>query len=136
MTQNKTGNTLDNFENGDETKINYYHAHVYYGDVDAVREKASRLREKVWNKWRGRVRMGRFRDTAVGPHPQAMYQIEFDHDVFAEIVPWLMYNRDGLNILLHPDAQDAFRDHAWYPFWMGKKLDLRLDFLLRGGLQA
>ena len=32
-----TENTLDNFENGDETKINYYHAHIYYGDDDAVR---------------------------------------------------------------------------------------------------
>ena len=107
-----------------------------YGDDDAVREKASRLREKAWAKWPGQVRMGRFRDTAVGPHPQAMYQIEFDHDLFAEIVPWLMYNRDDLTILLHPDAEDAFRDHAWYPFWMGEQLDLRLEFLRAGGRQA
>lgn len=133
MTETQTGET---YQNGDETKINYYHAHIYYGDDDAVREKAARLREKAWAKWPGQVRMGRFRDTAVGPHPLAMYQIEFDHDLFAEIVPWLMYNRDGLTILLHPDAEDAFRDHAWYPFWMGEKLDLRLDFLRRGGRQA
>ena len=73
MVVNTIGNSLDNFENGDETKINYYHAHVYYGEDDAMREKASRLREKVWNKWRSRVRMGRFRDSAVGPHPQAMF---------------------------------------------------------------
>jgi DOPA 4,5-dioxygenase len=126
----------ETFENGDETKINYYHAHIYYGDDDAVREKAARLREKAWTKWPDQVRMGRFRDTAVGPHPLAMYQIEFDHELFAEIVPWLMYNRDDLTILLHPDAEDAFRDHAWYPFWMGEKLDLRLDFLRRGGRQA
>ena len=131
-----TENTLDNFENGDETKIKYYPAHIYYGDDDAVRETAARLREKAWNKWPGKVRMGRFRDKAVGPHPLAMYQIEFDHEIFDEIVPWLMYNRDGLTILLHPDAEDAWRDHAWYPLWMGEKLDLRLNWLAAGNRQA
>jgi DOPA 4,5-dioxygenase len=128
--------TDETYRNGDETKISYYHAHIYYGDDDAVREKAARLREKAWNKWPGQARMGRFRDTAVGPHPQAMYQIEFDPDLFPEIVPWLMYNRDDLTILVHPDAEDAFKDHAWYPLWMGQKLDLRLEFLRQGGRQA
>lgn len=126
----------DDYENGDETAITHYHAHIYYGDDDAVREKAARLREKAWGKWPDRVRMGRFRDRAVGPHPTAMYQIEFDPDLFAEIVPWLMFNRDGLTILVHPDATDAFRDHAWYPLWMGEKLDLRLDWLRRGNRAA
>ncbi|PPR12337.1 MAG: hypothetical protein CFH41_00374 [Alphaproteobacteria bacterium MarineAlpha11_Bin1] len=127
---------IKRFENGDETKIKYYHAHVYYGDDDTVRETAARLREKVWNKWRDKVRMGRFRDTAVGPHPQAMFQIEFDPGIFDEIVPWLMFNRDGLTILLHPDAEDPWRDHAWYPFWMGDILELRLDWLAAGNRKA
>ena len=60
-----TLNTPENFENGDETKINYYHAHVYYGKDATARETAARLREKVWNKWHKKVRMGRFRDQAV-----------------------------------------------------------------------
>lgn len=124
------------YENGDETRINYYHAHIYYGDSDEARERAARMREKVWAKWPGQVRMGRFRDRPVGPHPQAMYQIEFDPDLFPEIVPWLMYNRDGLTILLHPDAEDSWRDHAWYPLWMGEKLDLNLTWLERGNRAA
>lgn len=131
-----TLNAPDNFENGDETKINYYHVHVYYGEDDTARETAARLREKVWNKWPNKVRMGRFRDQAVGPHPIAMYQIEFDREIFDEIIPWLMYNRDGLSVLVHPDAEDAWRDHAWYPFWMGDKLDLRLDWLAAGNRKA
>ncbi len=126
----------ERFENGDETKIRGYHAHVYYGDDDALREKAARLREKVWSKWPERVRMGRFRDRPVGPHPVDMYQIEFDQDLFSEIVPWLMFNRDGLVILVHPEAGDAWKDHAWYPLWLGDRLDLRLDWLAKGGRQA
>ena len=131
-----TLNTSENFENGDETKINYYHAHVYYGEDATARETAARLREKVWNKWQNKVRMGRFRDQAVGPHPTSMYQIEFDREIFDEIIPWLMYNRDGLSVLVHADAEDAWRDHAWYPLWMGDKLDLRLDWLAAGNRKA
>ena len=55
-----------------------------------------------------------------------MYRIEFDREIFDEIIPWLMYNRDGLSVLVHADAEDAWQDHAWYPFWMGDKLDLEL----------
>ena len=120
------------FPIGDSSKINYYHAHIYYDDE--TREKAARLRQEIWAKFD--VRMGRFRDRAVGPHPQPMFQAEFDPNVFPEIVPWLMYNRDGLTILLHPDAEDAYDDHPHYPFWMGKKLRLRLGWLEAGNRAA
>lgn len=124
------------YENGDETRITLYHAHVYYGDSAELREKAARLREKAWRKWPDKVRMGRFRDRPVGPHPQEMFQIEFDKELFPEIVPWLMYNRDGLTVLVHPEAEDAWRDHAWYPLWMGEKLDLNVSWLERGNRAA
>ena len=124
------------FQNGDETTVDHYHAHVYYGEDDAMREKAARLREAVWNKWPDKVQMGRFRDRPVGPHPTDMYQIEFGPDLFSEIVPWLMFNRDGLTILVHPGSEDAWRDHAWYPLWLGEKLDLRLGWLERGNRSA
>ncbi len=124
------------FVNGDETAISHYHAHVYYGDDDVRRDKAARLREKVWNRWPEQVQMGRFRDRPVGPHPVDMFQIEFGPDLFPEIVPWLMFNRDGLSILVHPEAGDAWRDHGWYPLWLGEKLPLRLDWLARGNRSA
>ena len=120
------------FPIGDSTKIKCYHAHIYYDD--ATRETAARLRQRIWNKFE--VRMGRFRDRPVGPHPQPMFQAEFTPDLFAEIVPWLMYNRDGLTVLIHPDAEDAYDDHAHFPFWMGKKLRLRLGSLRAGNRAA
>jgi aromatic ring-cleaving dioxygenase len=122
------------FPIGDDTKITGYHAHIYY-DEDS-REKAARLREQIWNKYQHKVEMGRFRDRAVGPHPMPMYQVAFSKDLFPEIVPWLMYHRDGLTILVHPEAEDAFNDHAHYPLWMGQKLQLRLDWLARGNRSA
>ncbi len=117
------------YKNGDETRVTYYHAHVYYGDDDYTREKSARLREKAWHNWKHKLRMGRFRDQPVGPHPLAMYQIEFAPQIFSEFIPWLMHNRDGLTILVHPGGENAYRDHAWYPLWMGEKLKLNLERL-------
>lgn len=121
------------FPIGDETKITGYHAHIYYDEE--TRETAARLREQIWNRFEG-IQMGRFRDRPVGPHPVPMYQVVFSKELFAEIVPWLMYHRDGLTILVHPEAENAFNDHAHYPLWLGEKLDLRLDWLEAGNRAA
>ena len=42
----------------------------------------------------------------------------------------------GLTVLVHPQAEDAFNDHAHFPFWMGKKLRLRLGWLQAGNRAA
>ena len=107
----------------DAEEINSYHAHVYYDA--ASREAAARLREALENRFE--VEMGRWRDEPVGPHPQPMYQVKFAAAQFGRIVPWLMLNRLGLTILVHPNTDDAYRDHAVNPLWMGEKLGLRLD---------
>lgn len=134
MTETQTGET---YQNGDETKINYYHAHIYYGDDDAVREKAARLREKAWAKWPGQVRMGRFRDTAVGPHPLAMYQMAFAVDSFPAFVPWLQSVRGPLSILVHTrTGLSDLLDHSVGAMWLGSSLELKLDFFDRDGKSA
>ncbi len=105
--------------------IRFYHAHIYYDA--ASRPTAARLREELEQRFE--VVMGRWRDEPVGPHPQSMYQVKFEPAEFARIVPWLMINRAGLNILVHPDTGDAVADHAINALWMGQKLELRIDVL-------
>ena len=58
-----------------------------------------------------------------------MYQIVFAPALFAELVPWLMINREGLTILIHPETGDDLVDHRDYALWLGEKLPLRLEFL-------
>jgi len=111
----------------DPAVIRYYHAHVYYDG--ASRADAAWLRDAIERSFE--VEMGRWREDPVGPHPQAMYQVKFGVGEFARIVPWLMLNRRGLTILVHPDTADAYRDHAVNPLWLGEKLQLRLDVLSR-----
>ena len=112
-------------EAGDTAKIENYHAHIYYDA--ASREVAAELRATIENNFT--VEMGRWRDEPVGPHPQSMYQVKFATAEFNRIVPWLMLNRRGLDILVHPNIGDAYEDHATHALWLGEKLKLRLDFL-------
>jgi aromatic ring-cleaving dioxygenase len=112
-------------EFAESTKIQGYHAHVYYDQNS--REKAARLREAIERSFE--VVMGRWRDEPVGPHPQSMYQVKFNPGEFARIVPWLMLNRSGLTILVHPETDDAYLDHAENALWLGEKLPLRLGIL-------
>jgi len=109
----------------DAQKIHGYHAHIYY-DAKS-RRIAAGLRKKIEQAFK--VEMGRWRDEPVGPHPQAMYQVKFKPREFARIVPWLMLNRAGLDVLVHPETGDDYIDHATNALWLGEKLKLRLDIL-------
>lgn len=105
--------------------ITHYHAHVYY-DAAATRGRAERLRERVAAEF-PQAKLGRWHDELVGPHPQSMYQIAFPSGMLARFVPWLMLNRDGLTVLLHPETGDNYADHSAHAAWFGAVLPLRLE---------
>jgi DOPA 4,5-dioxygenase len=111
----------------DPAIIRNYHVHVYY-DPAATRATAERLRARVAAAFPGAV-LGRWHDALVGPHTQSMFQIAFAREMFAAFVPWLMLNRDGLTMLLHPDTGDAYVDHTAHAAWFGAVLPLRLAAL-------
>jgi aromatic ring-cleaving dioxygenase len=107
-------------------KIRDYHAHVYY--EPHTRRLAARLRNAIEKSFR--VEMGRWREQPVGPHPRSMYQVKFGRGEFTKIVPWLMLNRSGLSVLVHPNTGDDYQDHAVNALWLGKPLRLRLACLI------
>jgi aromatic ring-cleaving dioxygenase len=105
--------------------ITHYHAHVYY-DPATSRGRAERLRERIGAEF-PQARLGRWHDELVGPHPQSMYQVAFSRAMLAKFVPWLMLNRDGLIVLLHPETGDNLADHSAHAAWFGAVLPLRLE---------
>src|SRR5262245_63477045 len=107
--------------------IGHYHAHIYY-DPATTRDRAARLRERVAAAF-PEATLGRWHDALVGPHLQSMYQIAFPRSLLASFLPWLMLNRDGLTILLHPGTGDPYADHTDHAVWFGAVLPLRLDVL-------
>ena len=112
----------------DTARIEGYHAHVYYDA--ATRPAAERLRQAMDERFA--VTLGRWHDQPVGPHPKSMYQVAFAADEFARLVPWLMLNRAGLSILVHPSTGNDYEDHARFLLWLGAPLPLRLERLRRG----
>ena len=96
-----------------------FHAHVYF-DGPAQREAAMTLREQIGERFR--VTLGRVHDRLVGPHARTMYQVAFDAASFGNFVPWLMLNRQGLTVLVHPNTRDPRRDHLVHALWMGEVL--------------
>jgi len=113
---------------GDPARIRLYHAHVYYDP--ASRERAALLRERLAAAFPD-ARLGRWHDVPVGPHPAAMYQVAFAVERFAALLPFLMLNRDGLTVLVHPETGDDYADHSRHAAWLGAVLKLRLE-VLRG----
>jgi DOPA 4,5-dioxygenase len=72
----------------------------------------------------------------VGPHPVPQFQIIFKTAQFPTVVPWLMLNREGLDILVHPLTDDMVDDHSVYALWLGTPVKLKLDTMQRRGYQA
>ena len=110
-------------------KIYGYHAHVYY------RAETKPLAEQFHERLSAAhpVEMGQFSGERVGPHPVPQFQIIFDTEQFQHVVPWMMLNRDGLDILVHPLTDDMVDDHTIYAVWLGTPVELILDQMQRRG---
>jgi aromatic ring-cleaving dioxygenase len=107
--------------------IKDYHAHVYYDP--ASKDRAALLRRWVEERFAGQMRMGSWHDEEVGPHVQAMYQIAFPLELFPNLVPFLMLNRMGLTVLVHPQSGRPRDDHTINAMWLGQVLPVKTDVL-------
>jgi aromatic ring-cleaving dioxygenase len=115
----------------DPSGITDYHAHIYYDP--SSKDRAAELREWVEQRFAGQMRMGSWHDEPVGPHVQAMYQIAFPPAVLPTLVPFLMLNRLGLTVLLHPQSGRPRDDHTLNAVWMGEVLPVKTEVLREVG---
>ena len=108
--------------------IDGYHAHVYFDP--ATRARAAQLRETIAATLGVEVR--ELSDEPRGPHPVPQFRFTFTPAQFDKIVPWLMLNREGLDVLVHPLTDNSFDDHSRYAVWLGAPKELRLNTMRRG----
>jgi aromatic ring-cleaving dioxygenase len=103
------------------SEIVSYHAHIYF-EGDEQRAAALLLRERIAKRFA--VALGRVHERLVGPHARPMYQVAFNPETFASFVPWLMLNRMGLTVLVHPNTSRPRSDHLIHSLWLGEVLPI------------
>jgi aromatic ring-cleaving dioxygenase len=104
-----------------------YHAHIYFDGAEQ-RHVAQALRDEIAQRFD--VFVSRLVDRRIGPHPVPMFEIAFDPSMFSTIVPWLMLNRRGLSVLVHPNTGSAKDDHLVNALWLGPQQELIVGPLL------
>jgi DOPA 4,5-dioxygenase len=98
-----------------------FDAHFYYGPED--RSVAERVRARAARELRSMpVFVGELRDATVGPHPKAMFEINFPRRFLGEALLWIMDHRQGLTVLVHRVTGDDARDHSQGAIWFGSPL--------------
>ena len=107
------------------SEIKGFHAHVCYDA--ATRPQAARLRQTIIDNFA--VEPGGFSDEPIGPHPISQFNVIFKTEEFQNVVPWLMLNREGLDVLIHPLTESSYDDHSKNAMWLGTPVPMKLDIL-------
>ncbi|WP_353667790.1 DOPA 4,5-dioxygenase family protein [Marinomonas sp. THO17] len=105
-------------------QVKAYHAHLYYQDeagmlmAQMVAKQAQALFE---------IRVGRFHQKPVGPHPLWSCQLSFAAEIFGDFIPWLMFHRQSLDVFVHPLTGDEYVDHTQGISWLGNSYPLDIS---------
>lgn len=109
-----------------------YDIHTYWNNNnEQQRAFAFELREKVLKEFateieQGDIRVYKFWDKPIGPHPLTMFEIDFKKpEIFAKVVPFYQLNHGELSVLIHPRTGNELKDHTTNALWLGHKV--RLD---------
>ncbi|WP_339722990.1 DOPA 4,5-dioxygenase family protein [Marinomonas primoryensis] len=104
--------------------IKAFHAHLYYADEAGV-EIAKQVAEQAAELFD--IRIGRFHQKPVGPHPVWSCQLSFASETFGQIIPWLMLNRQSLDVFVHPLTGNDYVDHTQGVSWLGRAYTLDIS---------
>ena len=102
-----------------------FHAHIYYDQT--TKPVAEKLRGLLAEKFK--VEVGSLSDEPRGPHPISQFAAIFETPEFQHVVPWLMLNHEGLDVLVHPLTESSYDDHSKNALWIGNPVPMRLDIL-------
>ena len=105
----------------------YYHAHIYFHQNEVEFAK-SLFRAAKDNLTSIGVRLGGFHEEPIGPHPTGMFELLFNDNLKNQTWDWLDKNRGKLNILIHENTGDDYRDHTDGAAWLGTKQELDFQF--------
>jgi len=100
-----------------------FHAHIYFDPTEL--EQAQALAERV--RVRFGVKVGRFHQRPVGPHPRGSCQLTVPGEVFGDFTTWAAVNRGALTIFGHAETGNDLIDHTSHVVWFGPSEELNLS---------
>ncbi|MEO9507920.1 MAG: DOPA 4,5-dioxygenase family protein [Nonlabens ulvanivorans] len=103
-----------------------YHAHIYCDATTAVQAKA--FCDAIDTNFD--LKVGRFHEKPVGPHPCWSCQVIFAAEDFDDFIAWLEEYRKGLTVLIHGLTGNNLKDHTDYAYWLGEEKQLNLSMFL------
>ncbi|KAL1901911.1 hypothetical protein Sste5346_001616 [Sporothrix stenoceras] len=119
-----------------------FDVHIYYFQANPEQmDYARALHERIRREF-PELRIYRFWDRPIGPHPVAMFEVNiFTPAQFGAFIPWLSVWRGPLSALVHPNTTDGGgeaepvreiaverRNHSQRAMWLGERLPL--DFAI------
>ncbi|KII87386.1 hypothetical protein PLICRDRAFT_43019 [Plicaturopsis crispa FD-325 SS-3] len=113
-----------------DSSNNGFDFHIYY--MQSIEEEctfAKALHERVRREF-PELRIYKFWDKPVGPHPVAMFEVNtFNPHQTGAFFSWLTVHRGPCSVLIHPNTNDAYRDHTELMSWMGRPWPLNAEML-------
>ncbi|KAI8296917.1 hypothetical protein K4K61_000524 [Colletotrichum sp. SAR11_59] len=113
--------------------------HIYHfqNNPDQVKH-AKDLWERIRREF-PELRIYRFWEKPVGPHPVAMFEVNlFTPAQFGAFIPWLAIYRGPLSVLVHPNTDEEgnhnaieLRNHTQRAIWMGERIPLDTTLFYR-----
>ncbi|KAL1842255.1 hypothetical protein VTJ49DRAFT_5733 [Mycothermus thermophilus] len=110
-----------------------FDVHIYYFQNNQQQtEYAQQLHQRIRREF-PELRIYRFWDRPVGPHPVAMFEVNLLTPAqFGAFVPWLAVWRGPLSVLVHPntveegvpEGEKELRNHTERAIWMGERVPL------------
>lgn len=96
-------------------EVDSYHIHVYFHPDQS---QIARLL-RTWVSERFLVELGAWHDGPFGPHTTPSYYFGFEKELLPVLLPWIILNRLGLTILIHPNTDSPLDDHTINAVWIG-----------------
>ncbi|MEZ5743431.1 MAG: DOPA 4,5-dioxygenase family protein [Sphingomonadaceae bacterium] len=96
-------------------EIESIHAHIYFDPPDlAAAQALARAAAERFD-----LRVGRFHEKPVGPHPRGSCQLTVAPQDLGGFVGWAAQARGGLTIFTHLETGNDLADHTQHVIWLG-----------------
>jgi aromatic ring-cleaving dioxygenase len=109
--------------------IRNYHGHIYFSISEMA--LATQVRENILKDLPQITYAGQLIPMPIGPHSKPMFEIHIPASHINYAMATIDKLRSGLSVLIHPVQHDEMAAHTSDARWLGEKLPLKLDILVR-----